>query len=55
VEDGRPIETIQPLTVSATAVNVTRKLLFVGFENGEVRVYGYPFLDSKVILVCRLF
>ncbi len=40
--------TTNPLAVTAITVNLTRKLLFVAFENGEIRVYGYPHIDPLV-------
>ncbi len=46
--DQEILVTTDPLAVTAVTVNLVRKLLFVAFENGEIRVYGYPFIDPMV-------
>ncbi len=46
--DQQILVTTDALAVTAITVNLVRKLLFVAFENGEIRVYGYPFIDPMV-------
>lgn len=43
-----PSLTLEALVVTATAVNLSRGLLCAAFENGEIRLYNYPHIESTV-------